>query len=294
MEFRYRKEALVGGLMIAAALIFTFLMMALRGASFHKGNIIHVSFSDISGLKIGDPARTSGVSVGKVKKIVLVGPGNVDVAFDVGNGPPPRADASAKIMSSDLFGARFVDYSPGTATAPLPAGQVLRGIKPADMSELAATLADRTRTLLDTATAASIMVSRELRVTLTNAQALIATLNSGASGSSRQLIGLLEELRRSLQRVDVLVAQNGPVVGQTLRNVQSATVHADSLVSSLSRTSVTLDSLIARATNGKGPLPALLNDSTIVHQLMGTNTALRELIADFKEHPGRYIRFRIF
>jgi phospholipid/cholesterol/gamma-HCH transport system substrate-binding protein len=293
MELRYRREALVGMLLIVGATVFVLLMMWLRGKTFREGQAVHVVFNDVAGLKVGDPVRTSGVQVGTVRRIGLASPGNVDVWFDVGAGPTPREDASARILSADLFGARYVEYSPGVSRRPLPAGHDVRGVRVQDMSELAAALGDRAKAMLDTTTVTATAVSRELRITLQSAQTLMATLNSGSDAAFGQLVGSLEELRRSLQRIDLLVAQNGPVATDALRSVQATSARADTLMRSLARTSVQLDSLLTRAGHGRGPLPVLLNDSTIVTELMLTNTALRELLVDFKANPGRYIKFRL-
>jgi hypothetical protein len=93
--------------------------------------------------------------------------------------------------------------------------------------------------------------------------------------------------------MDQLVAQTSPAAEQTMRNAQAATAHADTLMRSLSRTSAAMDSLLELASHGRGPVPRLLGDSTVMNELMATNTALRELLIDFKANPGKYIRFRL-
>jgi phospholipid/cholesterol/gamma-HCH transport system substrate-binding protein len=289
MELRYRREAAVGMMLILGTAAFVVLMMWLRGKSFRSGEIIHVVFDDVSGLKEGDPVRTSGVAVGSVKQIRLVRPGAVDVYFDVQSGPPPRDDAKAEIRSADLFGARVVEYFPGVSATPLPSGQVVRGTRLQDMSEMAAGLSGQAKDLLVNANA----VSRELRAALVSTQALLATLNSGAATTTDRLGGALDELRRAIQRVDVMLAQNGPVAADALRGMRDVTAHADSLTRSLTHTSAQFDSILAKVNSGRGPAAALLNDSTIVQDLMATNAALRELLTDFRANPSRYIRLRL-
>ena len=51
--------------------------------------------------------------------------------------------------------------------------------------------------------------------------------------------------------------------------------------------------LVVYVTIVYGPIAALLNDSTMLRELMSTNTALRDLLVDFKANPGRYIRLRL-
>lgn len=287
MELRHRREALVGSLIIAGAAIFLFLSMWLQGKSFSDRDQVKVVFDDVAGLKEGDPVRTSGVAVGQVRRIALVSPGNVDVWFSLDNAPVPKADASAEMRSADLFGARYIEYNPGTADVPLTGD--IRGTRMQDMSEMASRLGGQGRELLESAGGAT----RELQATLVEARQLLEVLHGGAEGSSRQLVGALEELRQLLQRVDLLVAQNSGAVGETVRSVQSSARNMDSLTAALTRTTNQLDSVLGKVNRGQGLAGALVNDTTIVGEMRATNTALRELLEDVKANPGRYIRLRL-
>lgn len=289
MELRYRKETLVGLLLVAGAGAFVGLLMWMQGKSFRQGDVIHASFESVAGLKEGDPVRTSGVRVGNVKVIRLVTPGNVDVTFDVQHGPPPREDAQAQIVAADLFGARFIEYSPGTSSRPLPPNRVVHGVRMEDISGMATSLSGQGKDVM----AEAILVSQQLRLTLENANRLLTTLNASSATAMDTMIASLGELRRALQRMDQLVAQTTPAAEQTMRNAQLATAHADTLMRSLTRTSAAMDSLIDMASHGRGAVPRLLGDSTVMNELLATNTALRELLVDFKANPGKYIRFRL-
>jgi ABC-type transporter Mla subunit MlaD len=211
----------------------------------------------------------------------------------VNGGQPPRADAKVQILSQDFFGARFIDYHPGTSRDPLPEGRVLHGERAEDISEMAGELGAQTRTMLDTLAVTAGFMARELRATLRSTQSLLATLNTGAQGSTVRLQGALEDLRRSLQRVDLLVEQNGPGIGQALRGMNTAAVNMDNLTRSLMHASAQFDSVMVKLNSGHGPAAAMLNDSAMVTELRETNTALRDLLVDFKANPGRYIRLRL-
>ena len=292
MELRYKREALVGLMLIIGAASFVFLMMWLKGATFKKSHYVTATFTDVAGLKEGDPVRTSGVRVGAVKKITLDAPGRVRVELDVS--AQPKTDARVKILSQDFFGARYIDYWPGRAEQALPDSTALNGDRAQDIGEMGEQLGAQARTLMDTTQAIAAMVSRELRATLRSTQTLLGTLNHGAGTSTEALTGALEDLRRALQRVDLLVQQNGPAATEAVGNMRNATARADSLTRTLQHTSAQFDSIIAKINSGHGPAAALLNDSTVIRDLMGTNAALRDLLTDFKANPGRYIRLRLF
>ena len=289
MELRYRREASVGLLLVLGVAAFYLLLMWLQGKSFKKADLVHAQFETVAGLKEGDPVRVSGVRVGNVKSILLAGHGNVDVMFDVEHGQEPREDARIQIVAADFFGARYIEYTPGTSERPLAPTAVLHGQRMDDLSGMATSLSEQGRGLLgDAATTA-----RQLNIALINVNRLLTTLNSGSQAATENLVGALEALRRSLQRVDQMVEQSAPAAGQAMRNLQTTSAHADSLMRSLQHTSASMDSLLAKASNGRGALPTLLNDTSVVAQLMQTNAALRDLLIDFKANPGRYIRFRL-
>ena len=288
MELRHRREALVGVLIILGAAAFLFLSLWLRGRSLREVESLKVVFDDVAGLKEGDPVRTSGVAVGHVSRIALRSPGNVEVWFTIEEAPEPRADARAEIRSADLFGARYIEYSPGTSPDSL-AGREIRGTRVSDLSELAAGLGGEGRGLLLTAAE----VSRELRTTLVEARQLIRTLNAGSAGASQGLIASLEELRNLLHRTDLLVAEVGPPATEAARSLQRSSQNLDRLTTELVRTSALLDSVVTKVNSGRGLAAALLNDTALVGELRSTNTALRELLVDFRANPGRYIRLRL-
>jgi phospholipid/cholesterol/gamma-HCH transport system substrate-binding protein len=288
MELRYRREALLGVLIIVGAATFLFLSLWLRGKSFGEQDTLKVVFDDVAGLKVGDPVRTSGVVVGHVSSISLRSPGNVDVAFTIEHAPTPHVDATAEIRAADLFGARYIEYLPGSSREPL-GGHEIRGTRLQDMSETAAALGGQGGELLSTVAD----VSRELHTTLVEARRLIHTLDQGAAVSSDRLAASLEQLRVLLQRTDQIVAQNGPAVGQTMQSLQRSSQNLDRLTADLTRTSAQMDTLLSRINAGRGLAGALVNDTSLVGELRSTNTALRELLVDFKANPSRYIRLRL-
>jgi phospholipid/cholesterol/gamma-HCH transport system substrate-binding protein len=289
MELRYRREAAVGAMIIAGAVVFVFLLMWLRGQRLREGEVVHVVINDVAGLRVGDPVRTSGVNVGQVQTIALRGPGNVDVSFDVARGPSPREDASAVVKSADLFGARYIDYTPGVSPRPLPRGREIRGVRPPDISEMAGELSLRSEGVLGNADT----LARELRASLADVRRLLRTLNEGSAGTSAALIGSLEDLRHVLQRADLMVQQTTPALQESMRSAQRASANVDTLTATLSRTAGALDSLVARVNAGRGLAWTLVNDTSLVTELRQTNTALRDLLTDLKANPGRYFRLRL-
>lgn len=294
MELRYRREAAVGVLVAFAATVFVLLMMWLRGQSLRRGDVVRARFTDVAGLKVGDPVRTSGVTVGQVRRIALGSPGTVDVWFSITDGPAPRRDAAATLRSADLFGAMFLDYHPGNAAEPLRPDTVLEGTRAPAFTEMAGGFADPARQLLGNATdLLSPATARELRAVLVEARRTLESFARASEGPSRQLTGALAELRSVLQRMDQMVAANQQTTTSTMRNLQGVSENVERMTATLTRTTRTLDSILVKVNAGRGALGALVNDTTLMGEIRATNNSLRALLEDLRANPGRYFRLRL-
>jgi phospholipid/cholesterol/gamma-HCH transport system substrate-binding protein len=293
MELRYRREAGVGLLLIVATAIFIFLLIWLRGKSLRSGQLLEIAFDDVSGLKVGDPVRTSGVPVGQVNDIRLVAPGRVDVILKLHSAPAPREDARATVRLLDFFGARYVDYQPGTAAAPLPKGREIRGEKEQDLTALAQGLSGEGRqALTNAAQFLGPENTRELRRLLTEARGAVSKLGTAADSGGQQAVGALEALKDVLQHLDLLVG--GDAATQTFENMRDASRNLAQVTATLQTTTTALDSILTKINRGQGSLGRVVNDTTLVTDLHAASTALTALLTDLKAHPGRYVQVRIF
>ena len=93
MDLHYKREAMVGAIVLAGAAVFVVGTMWLGGKSFGRDNLVPVQFSDIGNLKSSSPVKVSGVQVGKVDKIIFDSVGSVRVNLALTQNVPLRADA---------------------------------------------------------------------------------------------------------------------------------------------------------------------------------------------------------
>jgi phospholipid/cholesterol/gamma-HCH transport system substrate-binding protein len=295
MELRYRREAIVGVMIVVAAAVFLYMMLWLRGKSLRGGEIVRATFTDVAGLNEGDPVRSSGVKVGQVQLVKLTGPGVVTVTFDVKLGPSPRRDAGAVIKSLDFFGARYIEYQPGHAAEPLSPDSAIRGVRAADFGEMAEGLSGQGRELLANATdLISPSAAGELRAVLAQARRTLEQLGNVGNAPSAQLASALGDLRRVSQRLDLLLANNTAPATATMQSVQQAAANMAQITQTLTHTTVTLDSLLAKVNTGRGTFGQLANDTTLLAELRRTNRHLDSLVTDFMANPKKYINVSVF
>ena len=295
MELRYRREVLVGMVLIVAAVGFVLMLMWLKGRTLRAGLLVAVTFTDVAGLKPGDQLRTAGVNVGTVRSIDLDSAMHVRVIVGIRKrAPRPRTDATFAVKSLDLLGARYLEYRPGSSPEQLPRGAVVEGMLVPELTDMAAGLAGEGRAIMANATELlGPRMANELRLTLQEAQRTLATLARAGSRPSDTLIGALSDVRRLSQRLDILLARTTEPITATSRNVEQLTANMNAVTQTLAHTSVQLDSLLSRLNSGRGTAGALLTDTTMLNELMRSNRALGDLLVDIKANPSRYFRLRL-
>ena len=115
MDLTYKQEVSVGALVLAGLVLFVVLLFWFSGKSLsHSGVYAHVAFANVAGLKEGDPVMVSGVKKGRVAKVALERVGHVLITLELSSDVRPRMDAGAAVGSLDFFGAKFIDFFPGT------------------------------------------------------------------------------------------------------------------------------------------------------------------------------------
>jgi phospholipid/cholesterol/gamma-HCH transport system substrate-binding protein len=89
---------------------------------FGKTNHLQATFNNVNGLKLGNNVRYSGVNVGTVRNIEMIGDTSirVDMIIDKNIFKHIRKDAVATIGSDGLVGSMVISIVPGKGTA-LPA-----------------------------------------------------------------------------------------------------------------------------------------------------------------------------
>ncbi|HEU4698351.1 MAG TPA: MlaD family protein [Gemmatimonadales bacterium] len=286
MDLRYSREATVGAIVIAAILLFIFGTMWLSGRSIGRHDTLKVQFADASGLKKAAPVRISGVPVGKVEDVVFVDVGKVIASLSLPPKITPKVDATATITSISLVGDYAVDFDPGQAAEPLPAGRVIIGKRQTELSDRAQVLGEKADTLMTNLQAfINPATAANLNRTLESLQQTMATLN-------RQLPATTGNLNRTMTQFAALSAQLERTLQQP--GLQRALNGSDTLVANLSTmsrqlavTSARLDSVMGLMQHGQGTLGKLATDSTLYFSLVGVTRSMDSLLTELKKHPGK-------
>ncbi len=292
MDLGYKQEVGVGALVLLGLALFVFGMFWLTGRSIRSTGVeARVVFSNVSGLKQGDPVLVSGVKKGRVARVNLERVGRVEVTIEVGSDVRPRLDATAVVTALDFFGAKFIDYSPGSEDKDFLAPRsLILGDNLPGLTDIAGGLATRANELIGNATT---LVSHQLGEDIHNT--LVATqrgMNALAEMGGGPLLGktprTLAWPGRALTRVDSILASG------TGARVDSISANLAALTNHLGTATAALDTLLGKVNRGEGSLGKMASDTLLYHNLNETLAALAKLLDDLRERPGRYLTVKVF
>ena len=297
MDLTYKQEVGVGAIVLVGVAVFLVGMFWLTGQSLRTSGLsVDVMFESVAGLKQGDPVLVSGVKKGRVARVALQRVKSVRVTIEISKDVRPHIDASAAVASLDLFGAKFIDYNPGTPEKDvLPSGRVLSGSNQPDITDVAQGVANRANELMsNAANIVSDRLGEDIHNTLLVTQRAMTTLADAPEGPFiKQTTRTLQATERVMQRVDSMLGSG------TGRNIDSIATNLSRLTSHLTRTTAELDTLLSRMNKGEGTLGRIATDTMMYHDLHELSVSLTTLLKDLKEHPDKYmkpglIRVRLF
>src|SRR5574341_1016974 len=296
MDLAYKQELKVGVLVIVAVAIFTVGLLWLSGRRIGGTAtvIVPVRFTNVAGLRAGDPVQTSGVKVGRVANVVLQGVGDVMVYLEVNRGQRPHVDAQALVASADFFGAKYIDYVPGSSAELLRDKQVITGTREVAVTEAAANLTTRAsdalqgvQTLLSQRTAEDI---HNTLVAVERTLNILAKIGEGPTVSETQKT--LEAVQGLAIRLDSTFAT--PDIRKSLNQMDEVTQSLKEMTDGLSSTTNALGSILTKIDKGEGMIGRAVNDTTLHGDLHEVLVSLRKLLDDVRERPGRYINVKVF
>lgn len=295
MDLTYKQEVGVGALVLAGLTLFVIGLFWFSGRSItHKGVFASVVFSNVAGLKQGDPVLVSGVKVGRVARVKFERVGRVTVTLDLSGEVRPRSDAAASISSLDFFGTKFVDYFPGSKDDFLPATSAIAGTKSQELTDIASGVATRANELIGNATdLVSKQLIQDIHNTLIATQRGMSALTDVTKGPLvTQSTQSLAALERVMSRLDTLLG-NANVKTAGLR-VDTLTANLQRLSGQLAQTTTTLNDLMAKINRGEGTLGKLATDTLMYGDINKTLESLTSLLNDLRERPGRYLTVKVF
>ncbi len=210
---------------------------------FGKNFTMEAYFKDVSGLRVGNNVRFSGIVIGTVKDITIKSDTSVQVVMKIDDKLVQflKQNDEASIGTDGLMGNKVVDIEAGPAGgAPVQMGDRIRTKEALDMDQM----------------------MRTLDIT-----------NRNVAAMSEDLKETVQRINRSIAVWEILDDAELPqYVKNSLKNLQAATVKANTLVADV-------NALVNDVATAEGGMVALLKDSTLTHDLGEAAMRIRNVSA---------------
>jgi len=295
------REAWVG-LFVVAGLAATLITLAvMTDAALFRGRYIITSVvPNASGIRKGDPVQMRGVNIGRILSFDIAQRQGVLMRLEIEGEYPIPKDSRVEIKASGLLGGMVAEVIPGSSAQKVSWGDSIPGGTGAGlfdkMDELAGEadkVAKRVQGLL------SDQMVKDLQGGAAGARQSLESLQAILKEQRGELRGLSASLRRSAEGLERVTT--GPELERTTKRVDELVGRLDGTLTTLDRSSKSLESILARMDRGEGTLGKLSTDETLyrnaseaTENLNKATVELNKLLADFQEHPRKYINLKVF
>ncbi len=223
--------------------------------------------SSITGLKVGDPVRLSGVDVGKIDEITL-GDNRIQIDFEVKPGTRIKTDSIASLRLTNLLGGQFLGISFGSPEAPLlPPGGTVKGKDVANIDIIVDNVSDLTK----------------------DAKTLITDLNRNQNEVLGKISAMLDEnrgtLRDAVANVDSITAKFDRGEGSLAMLLNDKTLYNNA-----NETTTYLKDITGKINRGEGTIGKLVNDDAFYRDAKGAVAQINDGMKDVREIAAKINR----
>ena len=306
--FKNTKALKISREVKTAILVISSILLFIWGYSFLKGRDLFNSYKtfyavydEVEGLAPSAPITINGLNVGKVTSINLHTDGKLIVELQVKTDFPISKTSVASIYEPGLLGGKSIAIIPNFKDPVLAenGATLATNVKPGMLS----TVADQLNPLqkkvestvvsadslliglnkvLDIKTRENLRISiAELSVTMKEFSEASKNLNAIISGNKKNLDGTLANLNKASGNFASLSdSLNDAKIGQAFKKLEKSLANVDKIVNDVQ--------------SGKGTIGKLLKDDGMYNNLEGASLEMKQLLADFKQNPKRYVHFSVF
>jgi phospholipid/cholesterol/gamma-HCH transport system substrate-binding protein len=259
-----------------------------------------VAFSDVGGLAEDDPVSVNGVKKGSVKAIELAPGGRVIVDFILAKDVRLKDADRVFIRNVGMMGEKFIAIAPAPAGRPLDAERdTIVGVYESGIPEVVSQMGDALASLerLSDQFDRLLQIAEErntVRTSLANVEAASLELRKTIAESHQDLVALANNLRATSEIARRTAETNEPKVARALDDVSRTSVRVDSLIARLDDLSGELADVSRKINSGEGTTAKLINEHELYDDTRTTLKELTALVRDLRSNPKKYFKVSVF
>jgi len=291
------REVKTAVLVLSGIALFIYLFSFLKGEDLFSNTQTYYTEFNYNALTASSPVTIKGNKIGKIEAIKYdFDSGKTRVSFSVDPKLKFSKNSKIRLYQTGLMGGNalaIIDANDGVMAE--PGDFIASDIKQGLMSSMEDDLPK---------------VTASLDGTLRSADTLVNSLNAlvidesdvGLKSTIAELNATLKSFKNSSILIQGVINDNDKKIASILDNFDKASKNLSDLsselkgaglsttVADLSKTLVSMQSLLASVTNGEGTIGKLLKDDALYKNLEGASREMESLLLDIKLHPSRYRR----
>ena len=287
-------ELRVGVLVVFSILVTTFWLLFLKEFKFKTATYpVHVSFSDVGGIKPGAEVRILGVVKGKVEEVDLQR-NDVVLTLAIEEDAFISRDAGF-FLQSDMINPATIRVVQGAESIAITADAHVKGMESGGVGGLMSESSALIRSLnllaerLDAVTANGRV--EELVGEFESSSRELNLLLSESRGKAGEILARVDRLSTSLEEI---AAENREPAKQVLVSLNRFALNADSLSTRLAGLIESMAAISGRIEAGEGSIGKAMADERLYENVVSTVARLDSLLDAVKRNPKDFVTFSIF
>jgi phospholipid/cholesterol/gamma-HCH transport system substrate-binding protein len=294
------REAWVGLFVVAGIAATIILLAVMTDAALFRGRyIVTTTVPNAGGIRKGDPVQMRGVNIGRIIGFGI-GQKDVDVRLEIEGEYAVPKDSRVEVKASGLLGGMVAEVVPGVSAEKIGWGDRIPGASGIGLFDKMDTLAgEADKVAVKVQGLLSDEMVKDLQGGASDARKSLESLQAILKEQRAELRALSASLRRSAEGMEKVTT--GPELERTVQRVDALVGRLDGTLDTLDRSSKSVESILARMDRGEGTLGKLSTDDTLYKNaseatanLNKATQELNKLLADFQEHPRKYINLKVF
>ena len=294
------RELTVGLLVIGGIAAILITLFTLTDAALFRGRyIVNTTVPNAGGIRKGDPVQMRGVNIGRIQQF-FINKDSVTIRLEIEGEYKIPADSRVELRGAGILGGMVADVVPGESPKTLGWGDSLPGSigegmfeQVDDLTKAAQDAVGRVEKLLSDETVTNVEKgSGEMRQLLLDLRATVAE-------QRKELVVLSRNLRKSSEGLEK--ATSGPELERTVKRLDALTERMDGVMNGLTRSSTSLEAVMARIERGEGSLGKLTKDdelyvnaSEAAANLKKAAGEMAKLTEDIRLNPKKYVKLSLF
>lgn len=257
------QETRLGLFILLGAVCFVLSVILLGDFQFRTTYRLNILFENVTGLPSKAKVKIAGVEVGGVKDVRLEN-GRAKVILWIKSGVEIHADARARILSTGLIGAKFLELTSGSKDAPLLRnGDSLQGEKQMSFDDIAQEAMDSLKKIVggfDTKDGKG--VGQSLGEAVENINKITATLKRAIADQEQKINDIVNNVHSFSADMAEITGKNKENINATLADIRRA---ADNL-----------DKILAKIEKGEGTIGKLASDKQMGEDIQSAVNDIKE------------------